>query len=129
MRARREVLELPDLPRSFLRFGLSSKRRVQLTFSSSDVSKAFGKLDAPRLVLVTDSFVRAHREPLETSDLPPSFSDARNSSKRRAQFNFSSNDVSKAFGELDAPHLVLVTILSCALVVRCLSCPAYHVAS
>ena len=38
---------------------------------------------------------------------------------KKAQLTFSSNDVSKAFSKLDAPHLVLVTILSCALVVRC----------
>ena len=35
----------------------------------------------------------------------------------KAQLAFSSNDVSEAFGKLDAPHPVLVTILSCALVV------------
>ena len=37
---------------------------------------------------------------------------------KKTQLTFSSNDVSKAFGKLDAPLLVLVTILSCALVVR-----------
>ena len=35
----------------------------------------------------------------------------------KALVAFSSNDVSKAFGKLDAPHLVLVAIPSCALVV------------
>ena len=39
--------------------------------------------------------------------------------KQNAQFNFSTHDVSTVFHKLDAPHLVLVTILSCALVVRC----------
>ena len=65
VRARREVLELSDLPRSFLRSGFSSRRRAQLTFSSNDVSKAFSKLDAPHLVARNHSFVRARREPLD----------------------------------------------------------------
>ena len=43
----------------------------------------------------------------------------RNSSKRRAHFNFSTDDVEKSFYKPDALHLVLVTILSCALVVSC----------
>jgi hypothetical protein len=37
--------------------------------------------------------------------------------KRRAQLTFSSNDKVKAFGKLDATHLVLAAILSFALVV------------
>jgi len=37
--------------------------------------------------------------------------------KQRAQLTFSSNDEVKAFGKPDALHLVLVTIISCALVV------------
>ena len=36
---------------------------------------------------------------------------------KEAQLTFPSNDARKAFGKLDAPHLVLVTILSCAPVV------------
>ena len=36
---------------------------------------------------------------------------------KKKQLAFSSNDVSKDFNKLDAPHLVLITILSCALVV------------
>ena len=35
----------------------------------------------------------------------------------RAHFTFSPHDVSIVFHKLDAPHLELVTILSCALVV------------
>ena len=38
-------------------------------------------------------------------------------SVRRAHFNFSTDDVEKSFHKLDAPHLALVTILTCALVV------------
>jgi len=41
----------------------------------------------------------------------------KNSSKRRAHFNFSTHDVSIVFHKLDAPHLLLVTFFSCALVV------------
>ena len=63
------------------------------------------------------SFVCAHREPLETSAVPCSFLRLGFSSKRRAQSTFPSNGVRKACGKLDAPHLVLVTIHSCALVV------------
>ena len=38
---------------------------------------------------------------------------------KKAQLAFSSNDVSQASNKPDAPHLVLVTVLSCALVVGC----------
>ena len=64
------------------------------------------------------NFVRARREVLETKDLPPSLLTRGVCSKCRAHFTFSTHDVSTAFHEIDTPHLVLVTILSCALVVE-----------
>ena len=44
--------------------GLSLKPRAQLTFSSWNKVKAFGKHDATNLAQVHHSFVRARREPL-----------------------------------------------------------------
>ena len=35
----------------------------------------------------------------------------------RAQFTFSTLDVSQIFNKLDAPHLLVLTIVACALVV------------
>ena len=65
MRARREPLEGSAIPRSFLRWGFSLKRRAQLTFSSKGKVKALCKLDATHLAQVNHSFVRARREPLD----------------------------------------------------------------
>ena len=39
--------------------------------------------------------------------------------KQNAQFNYSTHDVTEVFHKPGAPHLVLLTPLSCALVVRC----------
>ena len=68
-------------------------------------------------MLVAILFVRARREVLETKDLPPSLLTWGVCSKRRAHFNFLTQDVSNSFQVFDAPHLALVTILSFALVV------------
>ena len=38
---------------------------------------------------------------------------------KKAEFSFSRHDFSIVIHKLDAPHLVLVAILSCALVVGC----------
>ena len=51
--------------------GLSLKQRAQLTFSSWNKVKAFGKLDATHLAKVHRSFVRARREPLDGGVDPP----------------------------------------------------------
>ena len=37
----------------------------------------------------------------------------------RAQFTFSTVEVNSAFNKLDSPHLVVLTIMGCALVVSC----------
>ena len=60
----REPLERPVVPCSSVD-GFSSKPRAQLTFSSWNKVKAFGKLDATNLAQVHHSFVRARREPLD----------------------------------------------------------------
>ena len=70
--------------------------RAQLTFSSWNKVKAFGKLDATNLAQVHHSFVRAPREPLERSVVPCSSVDGF-SSKPRAQLTFSSWNKVKAW--------------------------------
>ena len=92
------------------------KHRAQLTFSSWNKVKAFGKLDATHLAQVHHSFVRARREPLERSVVPRSSREGF-SSKPRAQLTFSSWNKVKASGKLDEKNLSIVTILSFALVV------------
>ena len=51
--------------------GLSLKHRAQLTFSSWNKVKAFGKLDAANHAQVHHSFVRARRKPLRDHADPP----------------------------------------------------------
>ena len=88
VRDRGEPLERSVVPFSSVD-GFSSKPRAQLTFSSWNKVKAFGKLDATNLAQVHHSFVRAPREPLERSVVPCSSVDGF-SSKPRAQLTFSS---------------------------------------
>jgi len=63
VRARGEPLERSVVPCSSVD-GFSSKPRAQLTFSSWNKVKAFGKLDATNLSIVHRSFVCARPEPL-----------------------------------------------------------------
>jgi len=102
--------------RQLVDIGFSLKQRAQLTFSSWNKVRAFGKLNATNLAQVHHSFVRARREPLERSVVPCSSVDGF-SSKPRAQLTFSSWNKVKAFGELDEKSLAIVTVLSFALVV------------
>ena len=92
------------------------KDTKRISTSTQGASRAFHKLDAPHLVLVTilscalvvSCYCR------KTSDLAFSRGESVRSAGR---ISTSTQDVSRDFYKLDAPHLVLVAALSFALVV------------
>ena len=71
MRARREVLETPDLPPSFLTWEFSSKRRAHLNFNAGR-KQSFSQARCAAYFSRNYSFVHARRGVLETPDLTPS---------------------------------------------------------